>query len=288
MRSVTQRTTPSTRKSRHSHVQPAATLTLVSMVLAQDPSQSKPSPRPPFRSLALTAFLSAPAIPMPVSMMNPKVRDFRPSSYPHESSFIGSSSGYGHNRAMSHPGPNYYSHGNMYHNAPPGMVYPDQFPLTSTGHPAPYGQLAQHAPNPAALTYKTPTKKEIKAMAAARDAHKPGKQCPEGHAFCHWHYANWCHDDPATCRPARKFSPLLVHYIFTDSMLQCKQLPPHSMLTAPGRMPPRAGMQPTRRAFAKTTPSCVPSTPSFTAENLDPLISPEIQAKEKRVSRYGS
>ncbi|KEQ66684.1 uncharacterized protein M437DRAFT_81164 [Aureobasidium melanogenum CBS 110374] len=29
--------------------------------------------------------------------------------------------------------------------------------------------------------------------------HKPGKECPEGHANCHWHYTHWCHDNPATC-----------------------------------------------------------------------------------------
>ncbi|KAI5276648.1 hypothetical protein E4T47_00327 [Aureobasidium subglaciale] len=34
--------------------------------------------------------------------------------------------------------------------------------------------------------------------------HKSNKPCPESHAACHWHYADWCHKDPGTCSAALK------------------------------------------------------------------------------------
>ncbi|KAG9581710.1 hypothetical protein KCU77_g11604, partial [Aureobasidium melanogenum] len=36
-------------------------------------------------------------------------------------------------------------------------------------------------------------------IAGKSPQHKPGKECPEGNANCHWHYTGWCHKNPATC-----------------------------------------------------------------------------------------
>ncbi|KAI5198705.1 hypothetical protein E4T38_07392 [Aureobasidium subglaciale] len=48
----------------------------------------------------------------------------------------------------------------------------------------------------------------MNAPTAPRDLralpHKSNKPCPESHAACHWHYADWCHKDPGTCPAALK------------------------------------------------------------------------------------
>ncbi|KAG9647714.1 hypothetical protein KCU95_g8331, partial [Aureobasidium melanogenum] len=36
-------------------------------------------------------------------------------------------------------------------------------------------------------------------IAGKSPQHKPGKECPEENANCHWHYTGWCHKNPATC-----------------------------------------------------------------------------------------
>ncbi|KAI5208638.1 hypothetical protein E4T39_01231 [Aureobasidium subglaciale] len=40
--------------------------------------------------------------------------------------------------------------------------------------------------------------------------HRSNKPCPENHAACHWHYADWCHKDPGTCPAAREYSANLL------------------------------------------------------------------------------
>jgi hypothetical protein len=100
-----------------------------------------------------------------------------------------------------------------------------------------------YAPTDAMMPYDSllARKNASKAAVLKKDEHKPGQPCPDGHPYCHWHYARWCHEDPVTCRSARKYLRLVAHLIITDSLLQFRQLLLHSMPMEPGKMPRWAG-----------------------------------------------
>ncbi|KAH0028166.1 hypothetical protein KCU78_g3723, partial [Aureobasidium melanogenum] len=58
----------------------------------------------------------------------------------------------------------------------------------------PTNQLAAGPLHHASVNSKNSTK-----VARKSPLHKPGKECPEGNANCHWHYTGSCHENPATC-----------------------------------------------------------------------------------------
>ncbi|KAG9965530.1 hypothetical protein KCU61_g1710, partial [Aureobasidium melanogenum] len=58
----------------------------------------------------------------------------------------------------------------------------------------PTNQLAADSLHHASVNSNHNTK-----IAGKSPQHKPGKECPEGNANCHWHYTGWCHSNPATC-----------------------------------------------------------------------------------------
>jgi hypothetical protein len=72
------------------------------------------------------------------------------------------------------------------------------------------------APSTEMVRYDPSIAQRQMTLPVPKDTHKPGTPCPDGHPNCHWEYSRWCHEAPATCRSACKFSRLLAHLILTD------------------------------------------------------------------------
>ncbi|KAH0353522.1 hypothetical protein KCU83_g2912, partial [Aureobasidium melanogenum] len=72
----------------------------------------------------------------------------------------------------------------------------------------PTNQLAADSLHHASVNSNHNTK-----IAGKSPQHKPGKECPEENANCHWHYTGWCHSNPATCPLAREFLQPLVYLV---------------------------------------------------------------------------
>jgi len=211
-RSSTQATDQSSRKWPPSPALPAAILTLTKMALEFDhASRSKSSSRPLFRSCALTSLfrtsttLTAPA-GMQTTPLNPSVGEFHPNTPQHDP-FVNTSfstSGRGHSMPSAAP-PTHYISQNM-----GGTVY--FLRAIPSDQEEPQQELIQHQfPSSAGTRYNRRNMNLNQHMAATtRDLHKSGNPCPEGSGWCHWHYARWCHEDPATCHLARKFLSFLL------------------------------------------------------------------------------
>ncbi|KAH0373219.1 hypothetical protein KCU65_g543, partial [Aureobasidium melanogenum] len=211
--SIMPRVPESTRQSA-----PAQTTTLNPIVDAFNPSQPMPTSQGPTTSandnLAAQQVifnpyeLTAPANDVQQEMVNPYTLTFPADNYlaaqqtipnPYESAF--STNNYFDAQqaivpyASTVPHNDYLaSHQQLYDSAgqvvvPPfyGPTGPMDFASTAPTS-GPTNQLASASIN----THHSP--KNTKPP-----KHKPGKECPEGHPNCHWHYTDSCHKNPATC-----------------------------------------------------------------------------------------
>lgn len=114
--------------------------------------------------------------------------------------------------------------------------------------------------------------------------HKPGKECPEEDANCHWHYTGWCHQNPATCPLARKSLQTISYLVLANSLLQFKLLQLPSTPMESGDMLPRAGTRLISLVSASRTLSCARFTHSWLVES-SAVLSSELDLGDEKSHR---
>ncbi|KAH0289259.1 hypothetical protein M436DRAFT_64336 [Aureobasidium namibiae CBS 147.97] len=183
-------------------------------------------PRVQEASTALTApGLTVPAV-MQNNTLNPNVSEFRPSTRQRDDSVNNSFRATGRDSSMTGTGaPTRYISQNMGgtvyflraidsdHEDPQQELMQQSFPSTANQVPMQQSfpsyanhELMQHPfPSSAITNYDRRNMHLTQPMVTtARGAHKSGNPCPDGCGWCHWHYARWCHEDPATCYQAQQ------------------------------------------------------------------------------------